>query len=214
MTRLVCISDTHNHHREIKLPPGDVLVHAGDMTMSGSREETETFLKWMVAQPHKHKVLIAGNHDWLFVHEPEFAREIIPAGVHYLEDSGVTLDGVSFWGAPWQPWFYDWAFNLPRNGQELHEKWAMIPAGVDVLVTHGPPHGSLDVCRAVGTRELVSVGDEALAAALDRVRPRVHVFGHIHEGYGQRQHGPTVLVNASTCKNTYRPTNPPLVVDL
>jgi Icc-related predicted phosphoesterase len=116
--------------------------------------------------------------------------------------------GLRFWGAPWQPWFLDWAFNLPR-GEALRSKWALAPSGVDVLLTHGPPHGILDR-TATGDQ----AGCEALRAAVRRVRPRLHVFGHIHDGHGWTREDGMLFVNASICTVAYAPTNRAVVVDV
>ena len=140
--RIVCLSDTHNLHSAFAVPEGDVLVHAGDATLRGTREEVVAFDAWLGTLPHRHKVLVAGNHDWLFEREPDRARGMI-TNATYLQDEGVTIDGLAFWGSPWQPWFLSWAFNLQR-GAPLREKWDRIPAATDVLITHGPPHGILD----------------------------------------------------------------------
>ena len=161
--RLVLISDTHNRQDQLRVPDGDVLVHAGDFTMSGTEKEIAAFGAWLGAQRHAHKVLIAGNHDRLFESDPERARSLIPRDVHYLRDSEVTIEGIRFYGAPWQPWFLDWAFNVPR-GPAIAAKWALIPSGIDVLVTHGPPQGTADL-----TSRGEHVGCADLAAALDRV---------------------------------------------
>ena len=219
--RLVCISDTHNRHREIALPEGDVLVHAGDMTMRGSPREIQDVADWMGSLPHPVKIAVAGNHDWLFQREPARARRIFEdAGVVYLQDQAYATGGLRFWGSPWQPWMMSWAFNLPR-GERLREKWDLIPSGVDVLVTHGPPHGILDrVERFAGRvfslamRQGEHVGCEELLLAVQRVRPRVHVFGHIHEGYGLHESDGSRFVNASFCDLHYKPGQPPLVVDV
>jgi predicted phosphohydrolase len=205
--RLVCLSDTHNKHARIAIPDGDVLLHAGDFTGRGGAAEVEAFGVFLAGLPHRHKVVIAGNHDFLFQREPERARALL-GGATYLEDSGVTLDGIRFWGSPWQPWFHDWAFNLPR-GEPLAEKWALVPAGVDVLVTHGPPHGVLDR-TFVGER----VGCEELSRALERIRPRLHLFGHIHEAHGVARSGDRLSVNACNCDLLYRPVRPPFVIDI
>lgn len=202
--RLVLISDTHNQHGALNLPRGDVLVHAGDFTMRGTEDEVETFGSWLGAQPFEHKVVVAGNHDFLFEREPARARSLLPGDVHYLQDSEVTLGGLRFWGSPWQPWFMDWAFNLQR-GPDLAAKWALIPDGIDVLITHGPPQGTAD--RTVNGED---VGCADLAAAMDRVKPRLSVFGHIHEGYGVYED----RVNAAICDQKYRLANRPIAVDL
>jgi predicted phosphohydrolase len=129
--RLVLISDTHQRHDQLTVPDGDVLVHAGDFSTRGGVEEVARFNAWLGTLKHKHKVVIAGNHDFLFEREPTLARSML-TNVTYLEDSGVTIEGLRFWGSPWQPRFFDWAFNLER-GAPLTEKWNLIPTGVDVL---------------------------------------------------------------------------------
>lgn len=210
--RLILISDTHGlHHQLAPLPDGDVLVHAGDITNRGAPGEVAEFFGWFGGRPHRHKVMIAGNHDFLFEREPARAEAMVPPGVTYLRDAGVTIDGVRFWGSPWQPWFHDWAFNLER-GEELAAKWALIPADTEVLVTHGPPHRMLDETM---NRPPQVVGCEALAARLTELPGvRLHVFGHIHEGYGRVQRDGREYVNASICDVRYRPVNPPVIVDL
>ncbi len=207
MTRIVCLSDTHNRLDELDVPDGDVLVHAGDFSKRGAAEEVRSFVDALVTLPHEDKVVIAGNHDFLCEEDPAAARELL-RDVHYLLDSGVTLRGLRFWGSPWQPEFFDWAFNLPR-GAALAAMWALIPDETDVLVTHGPPRGILD--RTVTG---VAVGCDDLLAALARVRPRLHVFGHIHEAYGKLERDGTTFVNASNCDVRYRPVQPPITIDL
>ena len=148
-----------------------------------------------------------GNHDWPIAHAgPEAMKDLIKNAI-YLENSGVEIDGVKFWGSPWQPEFFNWAFNLPR-GPKLAEMWALIPDDTDVLITHSPPYGILDQIYS-GEH----VGCEDLLAALQRVRPKVHVFGHIHEGYGMLKQNGTTFINASVCDERYRPFNAPIVID-
>lgn len=210
--RLVVISDTHTLHDGIDLPPGDVLVHAGDFSLSGQPHEVVGFFDWFASRPHPHKIVIAGNHDLVFESNPDFARSMVPAEVIYLEDAGCEIDGIRFWGSPWQPWFLDWAFNL-KTEDALQVKWDLIPADTDVLVTHGPPFEILDECYD-GRR----VGCAALARTVRRIDPELHVFGHIHEGYGRivdpMQRARTTFVNACVCDQFYRPLNPPVVVDI
>lgn len=199
--RLVCVADTHLYEHSLPpVPDGDVLVHAGDMLRHGSMDELDRAVAWLYAQPHAHKLVIAGNHDWCFVRTPLPARRVLEdAGITYLQDAEVTIDGVRIWGSPWQPEFFGWAFNLPR-GEPLAAKWALVPTGVDVLVTHGPPRGYGDLVQR--RRE----GCDDLLAALDRIRPAVHVFGHIHEDGGLWHHGPTAVVNATTDECSRGPT--------
>lgn len=203
--RIVCISDTHSRHDGIEVPPGDVLIHAGDSTMAGRIEEIAAFNHWLGRLPHAHKLLIAGNHDWLFEREPSLAESLITNAV-YLCDSAITIHGLKFYGSPWQPRFMHWAFNLSR-GSEIRRKWDLIPEDTDVLVTHGPPHGILDEVPHGLTGTSEHIGCEELRLAVERVRPRLHVFGHIHEGYGVMRALGTTFVNACICDAAYRPVN-------
>ena len=205
--RLVLLSDTHGLHREIGIPDGDVPIHSGDFCSEGEAVEANSFGKFFRSLPHRHKVAIAGSHDRCLEADPGLGPEIF-AGCHYLLDSGVEIEGVTFWGSPWQPWFFDMAFNLER-GAELRERWDLIPARVDVLITHGPPHFVLD-----RTETGENVGCEELRDATERACPRLHVFGHIHHGQGWRRLGNTLHVNASNSAGYQEPLNPVRVVDL
>jgi Icc-related predicted phosphoesterase len=210
--KIVCISDTHGlqhgHRGRIGVPDGDVLVCAGDFTGRGSLNEARDFFAWLDALPHAHKIVIAGNHDFCFQRSPAEARAVAARSAIYLEDSGTEVLGIKFWGSPWQPRFFDWAFNLDR-GPDLEEKWNLIPADTDVLLTHGPPHGILD-----RTDRGERVGCEELTKAVARVRPKLHVFGHIHEAYGHTTKDGTLFVNASICDLRYRPLRAPVIVEL
>ncbi|THF69328.1 metallophosphoesterase [Deinococcus sp. Arct2-2] len=206
--KIVCISDTHNLHDTVVVPDGDVLVHAGDYSMQGHVAETQAFLTWFASQPHRHKVFVAGNHDFIFEKREQQARAMVPPGVIYLDDEGMTLEGVRFWGSPVTPFFHHWAFN--RHPSSIGRSWDLIPDDTDVLITHGPPSGRLDRLASGQT-----VGCPQLWEALEtRLRPRLHVFGHIHEGYGQVSGGGRTSVNASIVDEYYRPANAPVVVTL
>lgn len=235
MTRLVFLSDTHGKHHSLNVPAGDILVHAGDFCMSGKEQEARAFARWFESLPHPHKVVVAGNHDRCLELDVSLGKQIFQRAV-YLFDQEFTVGGFRFYGSPWQPEFCDWAFNLPRGSDALRDLWNRIPDGLDVLVTHGPPHGILDACPDLDTAcpalpapptvgpagrrkksvQYVHVGCELLREAVRRARPRLHVFGHIHEGYGQH-HDPTsgtTFINASNCTGAYYPTNAPIVFDL
>lgn len=179
------------------------------MNSGTAPREAIRFNDWLGGQPHRHKVVIAGNHDRLFEDYPLPARARLTNAI-YLEDSGVEVAGLKFWGSPVQPPFMDWAFNVPR-GAAIRRHWDRIPAGTDVLMTHGPPYGILDLCRPRGNRE----GCEELAEVVGKLAPRLHVFGHIHEGYG-RVLGVNgcEFVNASVLDERYRLVNAPWMVDL
>lgn len=211
MSRLVLISDTHSRHESLVVPDGDILVHSGDLTMEGTVVELKAAAKWMRSLPHCRKVFIAGNHDWALQHlmtnEREDLIHTMFDGCDYLRDSSVNINGLNFYGSPWQPVFNDWAFNLTR-GPKLMDKWEMIHHSTDVLVTHGPPLGVLDKC------DNGHVGCYDLGIRVREVRPVVHVFGHIHSGYGHDTRHGTDFYNASVVNERYKVTNEPWVVDL
>ena len=224
-TRFVCISDTHSRTDSLNVPAGDVLLHAGDFSNIGQEEDVFKFNAFLGSLPHRYKVVIAGNHDISFDTE-EYAKTLWKNFSHkkklnsnklkslisnalYLEDFGCELLGFRIFGSPWQPEFFNWGFNLKR-GQLLLDKWNKIPDSTDILMTHGPPIGHGDMCIHGGRAGCV----ELLATIQKRVKPKVHVFGHIHEGYGQTTDGNTVYINASTCTLKYLPIQPPIVFDL
>lgn len=231
--RIVFISDTHNLLHTMSIPAGDILIHSGDATMNGKVTEVAKFTYDLSRLPHKHKVFVAGNHDWLFQRDPVLARQLCEEkGIVYLQDQAATIEGLKFWGSPWQPWFYDWAFNLKR-GPQLAEKWALIPGDTQVLVTHGPPHGTLDtVSRPAGEMDATDFGswDDGLldrkhikthvgcydlaARIADKLKTlKVHCFGHIHRPGVSVEHGVT-YVNASSCNERYEAVHPPHVMDI
>ncbi|KAM8883308.1 metallophosphoesterase domain-containing protein 1 [Synchiropus splendidus] len=231
-TRFVCISDTHSRTDAIQMPYGDVFIHAGDFTELGLPSEVKKFNDWLGTLPYDIKIVIAGNHELTF--DQEFMADLIKQDFYYfpsasklkpesyenvqslltnciyLQDSEVTVRGFRIYGSPWQPWYYGWGFNLPR-GQALLDKWNQIPDNTDILVTHCPPLGFLDwvpkKMQRVGCMELLNTVQR-------RVQPKLHVFGHIHEGYGMMTDGTTTFVNASACTVNFLPMNPPIVFDL
>lgn len=236
--RFVCLSDTHSKlspkdvESKYFIPPGDILLHAGDFTMKGGALEIETFNEYLGKLPHKKKVIIAGNHDLPFdrnimseIHlfggstanlkkyfrqkGIESAKELITNAI-YLQDSMVTICGVNIYGSPWQPRYCDWAFNNCERGEDILKKWNSIPNGVDILVTHGPPAGHGDIVKSgihVGCVELLNTVQK-------RIKPKYHVFGHIHEGYGVSSDGHTTFINAAGCTKGYKLLNPPIIFDL
>lgn len=226
--RFVAVSDTHM--AEVELPEGDVLLHAGDLTYQGSLPEVSTAARWLEDEKRKrgfrHVIVIAGNHDWLFQNEPNLARQLLrERGLVYVEDQGITIDGssirpgiapgpgrITIYGSPWQPEFMNWAFNFPR-GQALKDKWDLIPPGLDILLTHGPPHEILDGVGTPGPNQR-HAGCEELRTAVERTKPKFHVFGHIHSGRGRLEQAGTVFINACVMNELYDPECQPWVFDL
>lgn len=205
--QIIAISDTHGQHRNLKVPDGDILIHAGDISRGGTKEQVINFLEWFSEQNHPHKIFIAGNHDFFFeeAHAEEISK-LIPDGVIYLNDSGVEINGVKFWGSPITPWFNNWAFNRQR-GAEIKKYWDLIPNDIDVLVTHGPPFGILDE-TVYGKR----TGCEELLLRVYHVMPKYHIFGHIHEDCGCLTKRGTTFVNASVLDDWYKLKNKPKIL--
>jgi predicted phosphohydrolase len=197
---------THGLHRQIVVPHGDVLIIAGDLTRHGELDELPDLNDWLGTLPHAHKLLIAGNHDFICEQQPERIPQLL-SNATYLCDTTIEIAGVVCFGSPWTPGGGGWAFSRSLNA--LAYRWAEIPATTDVLITHGPPLGTLDQ-NARGEH----LGCPALAEAVRRVRPRLHVFGHIHEAYGMSEADGISSVNASSCTVTYAPIHVPLVIEL
>jgi hypothetical protein len=217
--RLVCFADTHQFHDELVVPDGDVVISAGDVGRRGSTDEIEGFLRWFSALPHRHKLFTPGNHDGCLQRDAAAIRAAFP-DVTVLIDAGVVIDGISFWGAPWTPTFHDWAFMLPR-GPALAARWALIPDGTDVLITHGPPRRILEDVSSHRGGDLVDalgglddderfVGCDDLRERVRAVRPRVHLFGHIHTRRGVVVDEGTTFVNCTT----WECEQPPTVIDI
>lgn len=207
--RIVCISDTHNLNEALDVPEGDLLIHAGDATAEGERWEVEKFADWFRSLPHRHKVFVAGNHDWMFETDNRAARELV-RDFRYLEDDSCVIEGLKIHGSPWTPQYkhYVWAYILDR-GRPLAEKWAMIPEDVDILVTHCPPRGILDRSGSD-----VSAGCDELLKRVFEVRPRLHVFGHMHPSSGMLERDGIKFVNASISGDEgYVQAHTPFVTD-
>lgn len=222
MLKVSLISDTHTKHHlcENDLPGGDILIHAGDFMSTGyHKAEAEEFFQWFDSiNNYDTKIFIAGNHDRLMENDPTKMLGILTGykTIEYLQDEDLVLyfdgpngdcpeDNIRIYGSPWQPEFYNWAFNLPRNGEELKAKWNAIPDNTDILITHGPPFGYQDIPGGQSIR----VGCDLLRYRVDEIRPKIHVFGHIHGGWGHYYNGHTHFFNASVLDERYLYTHSP-----
>ncbi len=192
--KLVAFADTHGFHEGLVVPDGDILVFAGDMCMRGEMTEVSDFAVWFNALPHKHKIIIAGNHDWAFYDHGGAARGHFDAT--YLEDDSIMIDRLCIYGSPWTPEFCGWAFMLAR-GDEIKAKWDAMLDCVDILISHGPPLGMLDKVRGE------HVGCWDLKGAVERVKPKLHIFGHLHSNYGVDDNKDTVFANVSMLDDNY-----------
>lgn len=193
---------------------------AGDLTGSGNLNALAIFANWLRDQDYRHKIIIAGNHDFCFENElAPVARQMIKdSGGIYLEDSGFEIDGVKFWGSPYTPRFFDWAFNVDR-GSLIRKHWDLIPDDTNVLITHGPPYGILDAVynnrnngERVGCQDLLNRIEEDLN--LD-----AHLFGHIHCSHGSEERTnargkKTRFMNCAVLSEAYKIVNDPTVWDM
>ena len=219
--RITLISDTHNKQRYITedLLGGDLLLHGGDISSMGYKHEIQEFCKWFNSlDNYDNKIFIAGNHDWGFQKRPDESKEIINSykWIDYLQDEETGLqigDGpmVKIYGTPWQPEFYNWAFNLPRNGWELEQKWNDIPVNTDILITHGPAQGYNDTSGPPWNEPML--GCELLVKRIKEIKPKIHLCGHIHGGYGYMFDGDTHFINASVLNERYDYVNKPLTIE-
>ena len=194
--KIICISDTHNLHKDLKIPDGDILIHAGDMTCVGGIDEIKEFNEWLGTLPHRHKIVIAGNHDLYFEAKPSLANLLITNAI-YLNDSGIEIEGLKIWGSPISPNYQDWAFNRER-GESIRKHWEMIPEDTDILITHCPPFGILDF----NDKEKHEGCQDLLEIIQQKIKPRLHIFGHLHDAHGQTKIGETIFVNASIVNTT------------
>ncbi len=197
--KIIHISDTHGKHRDLApLPDGDVLVHSGDCSFAGSDNEALDFLNWFCGQPHKHKVFVAGNHD---VAMWDAKIEGLPDNVHVLSDSNISIDGKLFYGAPMQ-------MGVKNGKLKVVEQYDLIPRGVDVLITHRPPMGILDLDSA-GRH----FGSTKLFERVSELKPQLHLFGHVHSAYGTTLWKDITFVNGSVVDDHYSlMTNQPVQV--
>lgn len=232
--KIICISDSHGRHENIYVPkPGDdmdnvetlhhiaggvflpaeadLVMHSGDMSMMGREHEVDNFLKWYSGLPYTHKILISGNHDFIFERQRTIAQELLAKypGITYLESSEVVINGLKIYGEPRQPWFHSWAFNVQR-GEAIKRYWDAIPDDTDILITHGPPKGILDM-----TMRGEHVGCEDLLLRTKELKNlKLCQFGHIHEHAGYEFIDGVHFVNACVVNLRYQLQNKPQIFEI
>lgn len=219
--KLVCISDTHKQHLWLETGSGDTIIHAGDMSGTGRKDEVESFIDWYSKLDFTHKIYVPGNHEiGLEKNYDEWKTWFKDTGITLLNDESTTIEGFSMdnfeeysfkvYGSPITPNFGRWAF-MKARGEQINAHWCKIPKDTDILVTHGPPHGILDgVERFQGYVE--HVGCEMLLERVQQVNPKLHIFGHIHEGAGSliAANG-CEYINAAMCNEYNQLTHKPIV---
>ena len=211
--KICCVADTHCADlEELNLPDADILIHAGDWTFRGDVKEVAQFNEYCgkVKDKFKHGIhIVPGNHDWLAQKQLHLCKDML-ANCHMVTHEVVEIEGKRFWFCPYTLFFNDWAFN--EYEARLKDIYGMIPEGIDVLVTHGPPYGILDeVCRDF---KQTFLGSHALLDQVQLVKPRFHVFGHIHSGYGMKRVADTTFINAAVHNNHYQLVNLPIVIEI
>ena len=238
--KIVCISDTHNRHRELDMPEGDILIHAGDFTHNGSKAEVQDFLNWLdnLEVKYGYILVVPGNHDKCLANKSQFnvdwfwehagatllidqstnTRAIRRNTTLSIPDAGIFDAQVSIYGSPYTPlWGNGRTFMKSRD--RLNKTWANIPGETDLLITHGPPKGILDTVANGQT-----VGCKSLYNHVLRVKPKLHVFGHVHDNYGGRpcrclnngvfEHEGIKFVNASVVRHGSKRINQPIVIEI
>ena len=212
--KLVCLSDTHLKYSKLKVPDGDVLIHAGDWSVYGNWVELIRFLMWLKDQPHKRKIVIGGNHDMKLGRSDQELKDLFMlAGATFLEDSKTTIGNLQVWGFPWQTDLPRWEYHI--NHETFYDKLEMIPKGTDILISHVPPLGILDVIPPTsrfGPED--GLGSGQLLNKVIKLKPKYHIFGHIHESHGILVKDGTTFVNAAICDDDYKHAYEPIVLEI
>ena len=197
--KILHISDTHNSHQMLRdLPAADVIVHSGDAAVAGHSKEVTDFLVWFSELDYKYKIFVAGNHDDC-LHEAKSIKKYLPENFFYLCNSGITIEGVKFWGVPY--------FTLDDVNGRCRHFMAQIPASTNILITHRPPFGILDKTNH-------SYGCIHLLQTVLKFPPRYHLFGHVHGAYGVEKSKKTTFVNASMLSENKQLSNKPFVFEV
>lgn len=205
-TKIVCLSDTHGLHRQVSIPESDILIHAGDLTgLDKSLNSIREFDEWLGELPHSHKIVVPGNHDFAFEENP-FPQSLF-RNATVLINQEIRILGLKIWGSPVTP-LYGGAFGL-SSAADRRKLYANVPAGLDVLVTHGPPYGILDYAP-----NGIHLGCRELLKTVERTNPRVHIFGHIHGAHSVCTGPPTTFVNAALVGVNDLVTHAPIVVEI
>jgi len=222
-----CISDTHGRLPEID--ECDIFIHAGDICPAHNHTRgfqsnwlKDEFNPWLKSIPAKHKIVIAGNHDWIFY---DAKKQVPELDCHYLEHESIEIEGLKFFGSPWTKFFCDWAFNFKENDRKQAERyWKQIPDDTDILITHGPPLSFGDSVYSMYGGTVVRAGDKQLRDRVFEIKPKIHVFGHIHQAdYDDEERivefdycsgGKTAFYNVSVLNEEYRLVGKPTVFEV
>lgn len=210
--KIWCFADSHGLHSKLKVPENiDMAIFAGDAGTYKNPYINQAgvldFIEWFESLKIKNKIWIAGSHDTSIEYGLINPKELCKTSV-YLEHESKEIGGIKIFGSPWTPWFYDWAFNIPPDSEE--DKWQEIPRDTDIIVTHGPCRGILDVVSFDNKH----VGDEKLLQKVQEIKPHYHISGHIHQNSGIIQGNPTTFVNAAVVDDKYKLVNNGIIIEI
>ncbi|MDR1181432.1 MAG: metallophosphatase domain-containing protein [Bacteroidales bacterium] len=199
--KILHLSDTHSRHHALQnLPIADIIIHSGDMLWAGASKEVLDFIDWFGGLDYKYKIFIAGNHDDCFEgRNREIIQNFLPKNCFYLCNSGIEIEGIQFWGVP--------LFMSDDINGRLPQMMAQIPADTDILITHSPPFGILDTTDN-------SYGCPDLLQAVLKIKPKYHLFGHVHGAYGIEKSAYTTFVNAALMNENYELVNNPVLLEV
>jgi Icc-related predicted phosphoesterase len=213
--RIVAISDIHERWHNIAIPECDLLISAGDYSFHGSPNIVKLYHEWLDQQPATHIISVQGNHEtWVeknFGEAKKIALEACPH-VHFIDEGLVEIDGIKIYCSAITPMFFNWAWNRAR-GEEIKAHWDMIPMDTNILISHGPPYGILDIVPWVDGTPKERVGCQDLLDAVKRIKPDLHIFGHIHHSHGEHHEDGTSFYNVSIYDERYAPSNGVTVID-
>ena len=215
--KLAIISDVHGRWSKLDIPEVDILISCGDYSFTGEKHMVKDFHAWMNKQETGYFISVQGNHEkWVqknFSEAKEIAEKACP-GVHFIDHGAVEIEGLKIFGSAWTPWFHDWAWNAYR-GPEIKRYWDMIPDNTQVLATHGPPAGILDVVHYADGTPKERVGCQDLMNRIGELPDlKLHCFGHIHSSHGEQYFNGVKYVNASICDESYYPSNPVTIIEI
>lgn len=211
--KICVISDVHGKWKNLVIPDCDLLVSCGDFSFRGEEHLLIGFHEWLAEQTASHIISVNGNHECLIEKNFALAKETvyqIDPEIHFIGESGlVEIEGLKIWGSAVTPWFYDWAWNVSR-GTDIQKVWDKIPLDTDILITHGPPYGILDL-----TPQMVHAGCDNLTETIKKLpKLKAHLFGHIHQSYGQTEINGVKYINAAICNESYLAVNKPIVIEI
>jgi Icc-related predicted phosphoesterase len=212
LKKFCCISDTHSSHNLVNVEPCDFVVHAGDAFRNSDIDKAAEFINWFAGLPAKYKILVGGNHDRFISKKPDEFRELIANKIIYLENSGIGIEGIRFWGSPSVKWCGPYRHFTFKNVSEEQTIFEKIPTNIDVLVTHSPPYGILDFVPDNNDVDNC-LGSKVLLEKIHEIKPKYHIFGHIHQSYGTFRNNHTFFVNACLVNDGEEPVNMPVYFD-